>query len=122
MSNHIFNGVSCSGIYGNIDQNKQWVVYVWYIDSEIGTPTYHIMVNNLQELDNAIKDIKTKFGEDSKYIVILQDNDHNYIPISFSDESLKLALETDEEFWDRIADEYLDEFYDKECELVCASM
>lgn len=121
MSNHVFNGVSCSGIYGNLDTHKQWVVYVWHIESETKTPMRHILVNNLNELDQAIKDLQKEFGNDAEYVVVLQDNNMNYIPIKFSSEDLKLAIETDEEYWDRVAEEYLEEVYTKE-ELNCVSM
>lgn len=121
MSNHVFNGVSCSGICGNLDTHKQWVVYVWYIEPETKIPMRHILVNNLNELDQSIKDLQKEFGNDVEYVVVLQDNNVNYIPIKFSSEDLKLAIETDEEYWDRFADEYLEETYAKE-ELQCVNM
>jgi len=121
MSNHIFNGVSCSGIHGNLDQYKSWVVYVWYIEPETRIPMKHILVNNLNELDKAIKDIQKEFGDNAEYVVVLQDSNTNYIPIKFSSESLKLAIETDDEYWDRVANEYLEEVYTKE-ELKCVNM
>lgn len=120
--NHMFNGVGCSGIYGDLSKNKNWVVYVWYIEPTTKVPMKHILVNDLNELDKAIEDLKNECeGENTKYVVVLQDNNTNYIPIKFSGEDLKLAIETDEEYWDRIGEEYLEEVYTKE-ELECVGM
>ena len=121
MSNQVFNGISCSGIMGNIDNYKKWIVYVWYIEPETKVPMKHYLVKDLNELDKAIKDLKSEFGNNAEYIVVLEDEQYNYIPISFSSDSLKLAIETDEEYWDRVADEYLEEVYAKE-ELQCVNM
>ena len=117
MSNHVFNGISCSGIIGNLDEYKKWVVYVWYIEQETKTPMRHYLVKDLIELDKAINEVKFDFGEDAEYVVVLEDEKYNYIPISFSSDSLKIAIETDEEYWDRIAQEELDDLYAKEEEL-----
>lgn len=116
MSNKVFNGISCSGILGNVEAYREWIIFVWEIEPETKLPMKHTFIADLNELDKVTKALK-----DTEYVVVLQDKNNNYIPIKYSNEDLKIAIETDEEYWDRIGMEYLEEVYTKE-ELKCVNM
>ncbi len=116
MSNKVFNGISCSGILGDVEAHREWIIFVWEIESETKIPMKHTFVSDLNELDKVTKALK-----DTEYVVVLQDKNNNYIPIKYSNEDLKIAIETDEEYWDRVGMEYLEEVYTKE-ELECVNI